>query len=106
MSGMERRYADDGSPKSDLLDRKAPRSGPWAGRAWVEQQPEGGWSLTVEPDGETAETCRCDTQLDAAQLALAEPRVAQFYLWSPRTAEFVRHDRTQWAALVGQLRDR
>ncbi len=98
-----RRYADDLSSGDALVDLKPVGLGPWAGRAWVQNQPEDIWSVTIEADGETAETYSCDNQRTAMEFALGEPRIAQFYLWAPDVSEFVRHGRTQWAALVSQM---
>lgn len=93
-----RRYLE--TDASSDADRRPTFAGPWAGRAWAERDDDGYWTLTLEPDGERAHTQQLRSLEDVVNTALADERIYQFYLWSPRECDFLKLDRTAWAALI------
>ena len=75
--------------------------GPAVGRAWVEYDAvDCVWSLTLEPDGESAATRAFASLRDAVSFALSDERILQFFRWSAADKLFVAMSRTEWSDLV------
>lgn len=94
---VKRRYVADTAVGDG---RKPTVSVPWVGRAWLRYDDEDRvWSLTVEPDGESAVTREFASVEDAVAAALGDDRLVSFFWWSPEDEDFVGMSRAQWSAL-------